>query len=128
MPEVRDSDDWHSTVEYFSASEVFSTRQGADGRVAELAALRLAGVPVQEQPQQKPKQKKRAYGAGKRKKALNSKAVRGRRSLTPRLRRKTALHLTYVRTRGKSSQSRHSTLRRGSSQAWSCGGQRETCW
>ena len=79
MPEVRECDDWHSTGEYISAREVFSTRQEADGRVAELEALGPASVPVQEQPQQKPKQKKRAYGAGKRKKALKSKAVKGQK-------------------------------------------------
>ena len=73
-PEVRESDDWHSTGEYVSAIEVFSTRQEADRRVAELEAL--PGMPVEEQTQQKPKQKNRAYGACKRKKALKSKAVK----------------------------------------------------
>ena len=76
MPEIRESDDWHSTGEYISAREVFSARQEVDGRVAELEAVGLASVPVQEQPQHKPKQKKRAYGAGKRKKALKGKAVK----------------------------------------------------
>ena len=76
MPEVRKSDDWHLTGEYIGAREVFSTRQEADGGVVELEALGLAGVPVQEQPQQKSKQKKRVYGAGKRKKALKSNTVK----------------------------------------------------
>ena len=128
MPEVRKSDDWHSTGEYISAREVFSTRQEADGRVAELQALRLAGVPVQEQPQQKPKQKKCAYGAGKRRKGLKGKAFKKQKKPSPRLGWSTTLHQTCVRTRGKSSQSRHSTLSRQSRRAWSCNGQRETCW
>ena len=83
MPKVRKSDDWHSTGEYISAHEEFSTRQEADGRVAELEALGLAGVPVQEQPQQRPKQKKSAYGAGKRKKSLKSKAVKKQKKPAP---------------------------------------------
>ena len=76
MREVCESDNCHSTGEYISARAVFSTRQEAEGHVADLEALGLAGVSVQEQLQQKPKQKKRAYGAGKRKKALKSKAVK----------------------------------------------------
>ena len=64
MPRVRESNDWHSTGEYITAREVFSTRQEADGRVVQREALELAAVPVQDQPQQKPKQKKHAYGAG----------------------------------------------------------------
>ena len=43
----RKSDDRHLTGEYITAREVFSTRQEADGRVAELEALGLAGVPVE---------------------------------------------------------------------------------
>ena len=76
MPEVRESDEWHSTGEYISAGEEFSTRKEANRRVADLEALVLAGVPVQEQLQQKPKQKKRACGARKRKKALKIMAVK----------------------------------------------------
>ena len=75
MPEIRESDDSHLTGEYISARDVFSTRQEAEGRVAELEALGLAGVPLQKQPQQQPKQKKRAYGGSKRKKPLKGKAV-----------------------------------------------------
>ena len=74
MPEVRKSEDWHSTGEYIGALEVSSTRQEADAHVAEPKVRGLAGVPVQEQPQQKPKQKKRASGAGMRGKALKGKA------------------------------------------------------
>ena len=62
MPEVRESDDWHAIGEYISGRAVFSKRKEADGHIAELEALGLAGVPVQEQPEQQPKQKKRAYG------------------------------------------------------------------
>ena len=83
IPEVCESDDWHLTGEYINAHEVFSTRQEAHGRAAELEALGLAGVPVQERPQQKPKQQKCAYGAGKRKKALKSKAVKKEKPDTP---------------------------------------------
>ena len=70
------SDDWHWTGEYICAPEVFSTIHEADASVAELEALGLAGVPVQEQPQQKPKKKKRASGASKRKKALKCKTLK----------------------------------------------------
>ena len=76
MPEVRESDYWHSTREYISAREVFSTGLEADGRVAELEALGLAGVPVKEEPVQKLKQKERAYGGGKRKQALKGKCLK----------------------------------------------------